>query len=180
VQKIIGYTLLVGLVALAGWGFIEAVQAEPAVAGTVGAALIPLGGALLQQRRAEQARVREANRDRMASTYDELLRIMVERFGAGGKPMTPKAEKEIEAFMRDLKGRHLALGASAEMICAFNRWQVVTREAGEAEDGARAVSAWEALVRCIRQEIGHDDSDLPPGELLRLLIVDFDEHFSVG
>jgi hypothetical protein len=63
------------------------------------------------------------------------------------------------------------------MVQAFNEWTVTTKAAAEAGDDITAVTAWEFLLRAIRSDLGHDDSNLPPGELLRLFITDYDEHF---
>lgn len=56
-------------------------------------------------------------------------------------------------------------------------WGKQTAKAQEDGDDLGAVLAWEVLLRAIRSDLGHDDSDLPPLELLRLFISDFDEHF---
>ena len=69
------------------------------------------------------------------------------------------------------------LGASSEMVIAFNSWQRTTAELHEEGNDAGAVVAWELLLRAIRKDLGHQDSDLPAGELLRLFITDYDEHF---
>lgn len=173
----VGSGLFAAVIALIAWGFIEAVQAEPAVAGTVGAALIPLGGAVWQQRKGETARVREAHRDRMSPVYYDLLGVMIEKFAGTGDSAT---DPEVEKFFRDLKARQLTLGASSEMIQAFNGWVRFTNEAHEEGNDDAAVLAWEVLLRAIRSDLGHNDSDLPAHELLRLMIGDFDDHFSAS
>jgi hypothetical protein len=176
-QQLLGTTLFIGAVLLIAWGFIEAVQAEPAVAGTVGAALIPLGGAVWQQRKAEAVRAREAHRDRMSPVYYDLLGVMIEKFDGGGSgPLDP----ETENFFRDLRARQLTLGASSQMVKAFNNWVRFTTEAGQEGNDVAALVGWEMLIRAIREDLGHKDSDLPPHELLRLGFADFDKHFPSG
>ncbi len=172
---IVGYVLILGLVGLAGWGFIEAVQAEPAVVGSIGVAVAGVLGVVWQQRQAEKARLREAHRDRMSPVYYDLLGVMFKKIGSGG---ASGPDSEAEEFFRDLKARQLTLGASSEMVQAFNGWARSTARAQEEGNDLGAVLAWEVLLRAIRKDIGHEDSDLPPLELLRLFITDFDEHFS--
>jgi len=45
----------------------------------------------------------------------------------------------------------------------------------KAGDNEAALAAWEFLLRAIRSDLGHKDSDLPLGELLRLFILEEDE-----
>ena len=88
------------------------------------------------------------------------------------------SDAKAEEFFRDLKARQLTLGASSEMVQAFNGWGRATEQAQKEKDDLGAVLAWEVLLRAIRQDLGHEDADLPPLELLRLFISDFDVHFS--
>jgi hypothetical protein len=175
IQVLIRLILCVGIGGLLMWAFVEAVQAEPAVAGSIGVAVIGVLGVVWQQSQSEQARLREANRDRMTPIYYELLGTIFQKVGSDDDGSHP--DPETEAFFRDLKARQLMLGASSEMVVAFNSWQATTAELHEKGDDAGAVMAWEMLLRAIRKDLGHQDSDLPGGELLRLFITDYDEHF---
>ena len=191
-QTLLAWVLILALGGLLGWGYVEAVQASPAAAGSVGAALLGVLGILLQQQASERARLREGRRERMTPIYDGLLRLVLEHMGSAtddsdddetaqvGKTDatdgTGDGDQETEVFMRDLRGRQLLLGASSEMIQAFNVWQAATSAANASKDEATAVLAWEAFVRAIRRDLGHEDGDLPPRELLRVLIPDIDKH----
>jgi hypothetical protein len=157
------------------WGFIEAIQAEPAVVGSIGVAVVGVLGVVWQQRQTEKARLREVHRDRMSPVYDDLLGVIWNKLGGSQADPT---DPEVEAFFRDLKARQLMLGASSAMVKAFNEWTGATKAAAEAGDNLAAMTAWEFLLRAIRSDLGHDDSSLPPGELLRLFISDYDDHFS--
>lgn len=113
----------------------------------------------------------------MSPIYYELLGVVFKKFGKGNDGAGP--DPETEEFFRDLKARQLTLGASSEMVQAFNAW---TRQAVEAQkegNDIETVVAWEVLLRAIRKDLGHKDADLPLYELLRLFITDFDEHFRV-
>lgn len=172
---VVGYALFLGLIGLSGWGFIEAVQAEPAVVGSIGVAVAGALGVVWQQRQAEKARLREARRDRIRPIYYDLLGVVFKKLSDGG---VDASDPEVEEFFRDLKARQLTLGASSEMVQAFNEWARSTAQAQEEGNDLGAVLAWEVLLRAIREDLGHEDSNLPPLELLRLFITDFDEHFS--
>lgn len=176
VQMMLGYLVFFVLLALAIWGFVEAIQADPAVVGSIGVAVIGVFGVVWQQHRSEQVRLREANRDRMTPIYYELLGTItrIVESGKAGEEVDP----QMETFFRDLKARQLMLGASSEMVVAFNGWQRRTAEVQqEADKDVSVAVAWEELLLAIRADLGHRDSGLPRGELLRLFISDYDDYF---
>jgi hypothetical protein len=161
----------IAIVGLFAWAFIEAVQAEPAVVGAVATAVIGVAGVIWQQRQSEKARLREAHRDRMTPAYHALLKRVWQQ--AGQESQEPP--EKVAEFMRDLKARQLVLGAPREMIQAFNRWEREAKAAQEKGDNIALVFAWEELLRAMRRDLGHDDSGLPRGELLRVFMDDIDE-----
>jgi hypothetical protein len=166
-----GFLLLVGAIGLGGWAFVEAVRAEPAVVGSLGVAVVGILGVVWQQRQAERERVREAHRDRMAPVYYDLLGAF-KRISTGGE-----VDPEIQELFMDLKARQLLLGAPSEMVQAFNAWQKKTNEIQNQDDPTQAIRVWEELLLAIRRDLGHQDAALPEGELMRLFISDYDEHF---
>jgi hypothetical protein len=153
------------LAALVVWAFIEAVQAEPAIIGAIATAVVGVYGVIWQQRQAERSRLREAHRDRMTPVYDDLLKLVINSMDKKNR-----SQAKTENFMRDLKGRQLLLGGSSAMIRAFNNWEATTSTAQKNDKPEGAIFAWEILLRAIRQDLGHDDSDLDRGELLRVFI----------
>jgi hypothetical protein len=173
-QILVGLIVVVVGVGLLVWGFVEAVRAEPAIVGSIGVAAAGAIGVVWQQRQAERARLREARRDRIRPIYYDLVRVVFRKLGGGKADMS---DEEAEEFFKDLKARQLTLGASSQMVQAFNEWARSTEQAQAEKNDLGAVIAWEVLLRAMRADLGHDDSDLPPLELLRLFITDFDEHF---
>jgi hypothetical protein len=159
------WIVALAIAGLAIWAFVEAVRAEPAVVGSVATAVVGVYGVVWQQRQAERSRLREAHRDRMTPVYDDLLKLVLQSMD-----QHRRSEAKAENFMRDLKARQLLLGASSEMIRAFNEWEAATEAARKAKDDIAAVLAWEDLLRAIRADLGHDDSDLGRGELLRVFM----------
>ena len=177
-QIALGYFVVVVVLGLVGWGFVEAVQADPALVGSLGVAALGAGAVVWQQRDAEKARIREAHRDRMSPIYYELLGVVFKKIGKGKKPGGP--DPTAEEFFRDLKARQLTLGASSEMVQAFNAWTQEAAQAQKEESDIGTAVSWEVLLRAIRKDLGHNDGDLPPYELLRLFITDFDKYFKVA
>lgn len=111
----------------------------------------------------------------MTPVYDDLLKMFLANVGSGGG-----MDADAEDFMKDLKGRQLLLGASTEMLRAFNDWQRSTVTAQGEVDAMAAIFAWEDLLRAIRRDLGHNDADLQRGELLRVFITDIDEHVAAA
>lgn len=171
IQTLFGMVVSLTVVGLFAWGFIEAVQAEPAVVGAVATAALGVAGVVWQQRQSEKARLREAHRDRMTPAYHELLKRVWQQAG----PATQQPSEEVAEFMRDLKARQLILGAPKEMVEAFNRWERDAKAAQEAGDNIALIFAWEELLRAMRRDLGHHDSDMARGELLRVFMDDIDE-----
>lgn len=171
-QTLLGLVMLTATIGLIGWAFVEAVQAQPAVVGSVATAALAVAGVVWQQRKSEKARLREAHRDRMTPIYEELLSI-VRRAAENG---SSGPSEEMVEFIKDFKSRQLLLGAPSEMITAFNAWEATATKAKEQKDDVSMVLAWEQLLRAIRRDLGHDDSKLPPRELLRVFMSDIDEH----
>jgi hypothetical protein len=171
IQTLFGMAISIAIVGLVAWAFIEAVQAEPAVVGAVATATLGVAGVVWQQRQSEKARVREAHRDRMTPVYHELLKRVWQLVGREDEEPT----EEMVEFLRDLKARQLILGAPKEMILAFNRWELEANAAQEKGDGIALIFAWEALLRAMRRDLGHDDSGLPRGELLRVFMDHLDQ-----
>jgi hypothetical protein len=171
IQTLIGMAISVAVVGLVAWAFIEAIQADAAVVGAVATAVLGVAGVVWQQRQSEKARVREAHRDRMTPVYHELLK----RVWQQASQESQEPVEEVAEFMRDLKARQLILGAPREMIRAFNRWEREAKAAQEKDDNIALVFAWEELLRAMRRDLGHDDSGLPRGELLRVFMDDIDQ-----
>jgi hypothetical protein len=171
IQTLFGIATSLVVVGLFAWGFVEAIQAEPAVVGAVATAALGVVGVAWQQRQSEKARLREAHRDRVTPAYHELLKLVWQQ----ANPTTQQPPEEVEEFMRDLKARQLVLGAPKEMIEAFNRWERDAKAAQEADDSVALAFAWEELLRAMRRDLGHDDSGMERGELLRVFMTDIDE-----
>ncbi len=101
----------------------------------------------------------------MTPVYDDLLKLVLTSMDK-----QKRSQAKTENFMRDLKGRQLLLGGTSLMIRAFNEWEATVSAAQEAGRDSAAVFAWEDLLRAIRRDLGHDDSELDRGDLLRVFI----------
>jgi hypothetical protein len=76
------------------------------------------------------------------------------------------------AFLQGPQATSTAFGAPAKTLLAFTQWERDTGKAQAEKDEVGMALAWEALLRAIRQDLGHNDSALPRGELLAVFLDD--------
>ena len=62
------------------------------------------------------------------------------------------------------------------MVAAYVNWLRSLPQNGEPprEGDPTILLEWEKVVRAIRADLGHDDSKLLPGDLLRVFVFDID------
>jgi hypothetical protein len=80
-----------------------------------------------------------------------------------------KPDEEREAFFKELS-TNLILHGPTQVVMAWNAWQRAVDPAGPA-----TFIAWEDVLRAIRQDLGHDNSALQRGDLLRLFVNEDDD-----
>ncbi len=97
----------------------------------------------------------------MEPMYKEFVERAHEQFASGGQSSNP----ETKHFFTKFKGKELLLGADATVIQAL----VAFEETKPSDDEPLAPAlAYEALLRSIRRDLGHSDSALREGDLLRV------------
>lgn len=157
--------VVAGLIAVAIvlWSIVEAVRAEPAIAGSIIGSLAAAAAAVLavvfQQAQADRARLREIHRKRMEPLYEQFIDLAAKRFADAA------SSSETNEFFQELRRKQLLLGANLEVIQAFNAWN--RTQPTDTEPLAPAL-AYETLLHAIRTDLGHDDSQATRGDLLRL------------
>jgi hypothetical protein len=161
-----GFVFATGAVLGAGvalWAIVEAVSADPVVAGSIVGSLAAATGAVFavvfQQARAERDRLKEVHRARMEPIYEQFVDLSSQRFA--DEPQAPDADR----FFLDLKRKQLLLGADLKVIQAFNAWN---RTSATEDEPLAPALAYEMLLRAIRADLGHSDPRPSRGDLLRL------------
>lgn len=134
--------------------------------------LVATFSVLISQWLTNQSDRRIAYRERVTPIYMEFVSEFMKLLGAT-VPESERVSPEPEQFARHI-GKHVEkflVVASADMIRAWTKFAEVSVEG----DARASLLQLEALLRLIRQELGHDDQNLKEGELLRLFINDWDD-----
>jgi hypothetical protein len=106
----------------------------------------------------------------MAPIYEQL----VETFYSGSSGGRVN-EKKLQQFFARMAQRFLLWGRP-EILRAWNRYRT---EAAAIEEGALdSLLSFERFMYALRADLGHDDEEMGPGDLLRVFINDLDEHWS--
>jgi hypothetical protein len=163
-MKRIGSALAVlvalAIIAIAIGGLAYGVIEDPAVVGPLAAAAVAIGVAVFQRRWEKSQELERLHRDEMAPIYERLIETVktIDEFAQ-------KPAEEQQAFFRATSTALLLHGPSP-VVRAWVAWNQLL--------GVQPVSvpirAQENLLRAIREDLGHDNSSLQPGELLRLYL----------
>jgi hypothetical protein len=163
-QRTIGVILALALLGAGAWLLIREFDKDPALVGSLltaaGAVVTVVVGRSLDKR----AELRQAHREQMAPLYLELIERV---------KTVDQDDEEAAEFWRDLSTR-LVLYGPAPVIRAQIALSRHIAAVGENVDAATPVLL-ERLYRAMRADLGHDDKDLPSGDLLRLYITDIDD-----
>ena|ERR1035441_728021 len=142
-------------------GLVYGVIEDPAVVGPLAAAAVVIGVAIFQRRWEKSQELDRLHREQMSPIYKQLIEMIkdVDEF-------SKKPEKDQEAFFKDLSTK-LILHGPTPVISAWIEWQ---RAAAIEPMSVATFVAWEGLLRAVRRDLGHDNSALPSGDLLRLFL----------
>jgi len=159
-SSVISMVLAIAIVAAAVGALAYGVIEDPAVVGPLAAAVVAVGVAIFQRRWEKSQELERLHRDEMSPIYEQLIEMVkaIDEF-------VKKPQEEQMAFFREISTKLLLHGPSP-VVKAWVAWNQVL--------GAQPVSvpirAQEKLLLAIREDLGHDNSTLKPGELLRLYL----------
>ncbi len=164
--KAAGFLLALGIVALVIWALVKGVEKDPAVVGTISTAVAGIVIVVYQRSREKRQELERSHRGQMTPFYKQIVET-VKDF----KVFADKPEGEQEAFFRDLSTTFI-LNGPTPVIKAWNVWQLAV-----AVDSGPLASlvAFEKVLLAIREDLGHDNSALKRGDLLRLFVNEDDD-----
>lgn len=167
-----GLVILLGLLGAAGWLVYTSIAKAPGVVAAVVASLGALFGIFVQRYMEQQREEERHRRERMAPIYEQLVETFYTGVSSGKTD-----EKELQDFFAKLAQRLLIWG-KPEILGAWNGWR---SQAGDLEEGsAVSLLIFEQFMYAMRADLGHDDKQLGPGDLLRVFINDIDEDWPEG
>jgi hypothetical protein len=159
-SKLLAIVAAVGIVALAIWAFIKGVEKDPAVVGTVITAVAGVGIVVYQRRREKLQELERSHRLQMGPLYTQLVEMMKD-----WEEFAQKPESEQQAFFKDLSTKLILFGATP-VLKAWVSWQVEASRAAPPQ----GLVALEKVLLAIREDLGHDNSGLKQGDVLRLFV----------
>ena len=178
----VGILVFLAAMGLVGWALIKAVEAEPAVVGSLLTAFSAVIAVVIGQHWQQKLQLRQTHRDEMLPLYAKFVNQIrqagdtTHKERATGDPGDPTVFPETAKFLEEFKYT-LLLRGPAPVIKAVHRFGQAADEldVNADEKDPSALLAYEALLRAIRDDLGHDDSSLKEGDLLRLFVTDIDD-----
>lgn len=148
------------VIAITLGGLAYGVIEDPAVVGPLAAAAVAIGVAVFQRRWEKSQELERLHRDEMAPIYEKLIETVktIDEFAK-------KPAEEQQAFFRETSTALLLHGPSP----VVRAWVAWNRLLG-VQPFSVPIRAQERLMLAIREDLGHDNSSLQPGELLRLYL----------
>jgi len=106
--------------------------------------------------------------------YENLIALVFDAIYSAkfGESMS---EKETHKAFADAT-KNLVIWGSPEVVSAFSRFRRLATTASASKDPPSVMITVEGLLRAIRKDLGHDDSKVQKGDILRLFINDIDQH----
>ncbi len=148
------------VIAITLGGLAYGVIEDPAVVGPLAAAAVAIGVAVFQRRWEKSQELERLHREEMAPIYEKLIETVktIDQFAK-------KPEEEQRAFFRDTSTA-LILHGPSPVVRAWVAWNQLLG----VQPFSVPIRAQEKLLLAIREDLGHNNSTLLPGELLRLFI----------
>jgi hypothetical protein len=151
---------------VAGAALVYGLVEDPAVSGPVAGAVGVVVAAILQRRWEKGQELERSRREQMAPIYERLVGILKENPG----------EEETSEFFKDLTTKMLLYGP-ATIIKEWIEFRLHGMSTASDPTNPTSLLNYEKLLLLVRKDLGHDDSDLKLGDLLRIYVNDFDEMY---
>ena len=180
---VLGGTIFL-LVEAVSWliNFLKGLEPEVAAALVIGplTVIASVLAVVLQKHGEFRAKIDEEHRRRKRALYRQFTEIWFRTiFGERVGLEKPTEEELLTKFAKFTKDA--MVWASDEFIREFNAWKssaaidALRQELGEEGNFRESALGFERLLLTIRKDLGHSNSGLKPGDLLRMLLRDADE-----
>jgi len=166
-----GFWIVVVLLLLGGAAYVigKGSLEEPSVTAALVTALSAVILLVVQRDRENAREAARAHREQLAPLYEQLF----EKFYKG---VDFQDQTEVE-FVERLQRKLVLYGASG-VVLAWITWlrSMPGQEQNTDEADPSLLLRWEKVLLAIRKDLGHSNSDLEPGDLLRIYIYDVDKY----
>lgn len=154
------------MVAAAG-ALVYGLIVDPTVGGPIAGAAAVVAVAIVQRRWEKRQELERLRREQMAPIYEQLIGIV---------KTTSGEETATADFFQDFSTKLVLYGPPA-IIKSWNAFRAL--EMPEDMTDPTYLLTYEQLLFLMRKDLGHDDSTLVPGDLLRVYVNDFDEMYAL-
>ena len=156
---LIGAILWIGYVFVSSFG-----RTSPEIQASIIAASAAVGAALWTQSHIRK-REREARlHDKKLNTYTQLVEVLFDVIAQQKSGQKTNETRLMRAMLECKKA--FVMWASADFILEWTEMEN-RAEKGSTEE---KVLAFDSILRLMRKDLGHDDSALPPGSLIGVLL----------
>lgn len=145
-----------------GFAVVRGVSAEPSIVGSFAVAGASLAAVVWGRQREKDLDLRQSHREAMAPIYEEFFSKVY-----GMKPDDGLTD-ETRVFLEEFQ-RKLVLFAPTPVVLAYVTWM-----RGLELPSPEPMLLYENLYLAIRKDLGHDNSALEAGDLLRIWVYDSD------
>ncbi len=156
---LIGAACIAACVGALVYGLVQ----DPQVAGPIAGAIGVVAAAVVQRRWEKRQELERLRREQLAPIYEQLIGIVK----TIGEEQAATAD-----FFQDFSTKLVLYGPPA-IIKSWNAFRAL--EMPEDMTDPTYLLTYEQLLFLMRKDLGHDDSTLLPGDLLRVYVNDFDE-----
>lgn len=178
-QKILTTLLFIAFIGL-GLGLIwllitRLMVADPGITAAVIAALVAVAGTLYTHIQIRKREVKAMHFTKKKTAYMLFIDVMFEMM-LSVKNKTEFAQKDVERKMMAFR-RELLVWGNHEVFQALEEYEqlAIDREDTDRPEHKDFFSAVEKLLRAMRKDLGHEDSQLKPFELVSVFIVGKDK-----
>jgi hypothetical protein len=154
------------VVLIAGAALLYWVIEDPAVSGPIAGAIGVVVAAIVQRRWEKRQELERSRREQMSPIYERLVGILKESPG----------EEETSEFFKDLTTKMLLYGP-APIIKEWIEFRLHGMSTANDPTNPTSLLNYEKLLLLVRKDLGHDDTELKLGDLLRIYVNDFDEMY---
>ena len=156
---------------------LPATVAAPTAIGSL-TALVSLYSVLVATHRRRSANIEREHRNQRIPVYAHFYETIFRFLMADNLGTDRPDEKDMAQFFVEFT-QSVALWGSPELIRTWSQVMKIARESHDANEASiEMMLAWENLLFVMREDVGHSNKGMGPGDLLRMFVNDIDEHIN--